>query len=93
MIKTEEQTIEVWITFRDCFGGIGVYLESDPNQKAIYAKDALRFLQIDIFNKDVDLHDVYSKLQPLLNAERAERLKKYQPVAYRRISIPQTRSF
>lgn len=83
-----KQIPEGWVGFHHIVNGWGVHLDDDPQSKSIYVNDAVRLLQINIFGVGVDLHEVHRKLQPLLDAERAERLKKLQPVCYKRISIP-----
>lgn len=83
-----KQIPEGWVGFHDIVNGWGVYLENDPYSKSIYVNDAVRLLQINIFGVGVDLHEVHCKLQPLLDAERAERLRKYKPAVFRRIHIP-----
>jgi hypothetical protein len=56
--------------------------------ESFFLDDVHRLLNLRIADKSFDLDDIYERLQPLLDLERIERLKKHRPVHFKTINIP-----
>jgi lipoate-protein ligase A len=75
-----------WIEIHDFLYGYG-YRRKD---KTIFAQHAAKFLQIDIFREDVDLDEVYEKIQKPMQEyfERRRQWAKDHPFNLKKITIP-----
>ena len=98
-ISYDSELPDEWHYIHDFLWGFGfrrkekvIYLEDVARllkDKLPEAEKTFRFLRKNNFAGECkELDEIYAQLQPLLEAELAERRKNYKPAKFDRISIP-----